>query len=247
MVRGVRGAVLIGILGTTAAGVVMGFVPLPEAIVSMPPNPAPVLFQLDITGAFSWGMLSVLLTMFTMDLFFTMSGALGIATQAGLTDEKGDVPELEKTFAADALATIAGALLGTTTAGVFLESGAGTAAGGRTGLVALTVAAFFCLGLFFSPLFAAIPAAATGPALIVVGMLMMAPLAKINYLDLTELIPAFAVIVMMIFTGNLGVGLCAGFVLFPVFKAVTGRAGEVHPAGWGLFVLCLAFFGFYPY
>ncbi|WAI01721.1 NCS2 family permease [Methanogenium organophilum] len=192
-------------------------------------------------------MFSVLLTMFTMDLFFTMSGALGVATQAGLTDANGDLPEIEKTFAADSLATIAGALFGTTTAGVFLESGAGTAAGGRTGLVALTVAGLFSLGLFFSPLFAAIPAAATGPALIAVGMLMLSPLAKIDYHDYTELIPAFAVIVMMIFTGNLGVGLCAGFVLFPVFKVMKGRAGDVHPAGWGLFLLCLLFFVFYPY
>lgn len=247
MVRGVRGAVLIGIFATAAAAFFTGLAPLPDAIISLPPNPAPVLLQLDIVGALSWGMVSVLLTMFTMDLFFTMSGALGIATQAGLTDENGDLPEIEKTFFADSLATIAGALFGTTTAGVFLESGAGTAAGGRTGLVALTVAALFSLGLFFSPLFAAIPAAATGPALIVVGMLMLSPLAKIDYQDYTELIPAFAVIVMMIFTGNLGVGLCAGFVLFPVFKAVTGRAKEVHPAGWALFLLCLIFFVFYPY
>ncbi|GAB7015555.1 NCS2 family permease [Methanogenium cariaci] len=247
MVRNVRGAVLIGILATAAAAFFTGIAPLPDAIVSLPPNPTPVLLQLDIAGALSWGMVSVLLTMFTMDLFFTMSGALGIATQAKLTDGNGDLPEIEKTFAADSLATIAGALFGTTTAGVFLESGAGTAAGGRTGLVALTVAVLFSLGLFFSPLFAAIPTAATGPALIVVGMLMLSPLAKIDYQDYTELIPAFAVIVMMIFTGNLGVGLCAGFVLFPVFKAVTGQAKAVHPAGWALFILCLLFFVFYPY
>ncbi|MDE4907681.1 NCS2 family permease [Methanogenium marinum] len=247
MVRGVRGAILIGILATAAAAFSTGIAPLPDAIISLPPNPAPVLLQLDIVGALSWGMVSVLLTMFTMDLFFTMSGSLGIATQAGLTDGNGDLPEIEKTFAADSLATIAGALFGTTTAGVFLESGAGTAAGGRTGLVALTVAALFSLGLFFYPLFAAIPAAATGPALIVVGMLMLSPLAKIDYHDYTELIPAFAVITMMIFTGNLGVGLCAGFVLFPVFKAVTGQAKEVYPAGWALFILCLLFFVFYPY
>ena len=247
MVRGVRGAILMGILATAAAAFFSGIAPLPDTIVSLPPNPAPVLLQLDIMGALSWGMVSVLLTMFTMDLFFTMSGALGIATQAGLTDEKGDLPEIEKTFAADSLATIAGALLGTTTAGVFLESGAGTAAGGRTGLVAVTVASLFSLGLFFSPLFAAIPAVATGPALVIVGMLMLSPLAKIDYTDATELIPAFAVIVMMIFTGNLGVGLCAGFVLFPVFKAVTGRVKDVHPAGWALFILCLLFFVFYPY
>ncbi|WAI01723.1 NCS2 family permease [Methanogenium organophilum] len=247
MVRGVRGAILIGILATAAAAFFTGIAPLPDAIVSLPPNPAPVLLQLDIVGVLSWGMVSVLLTMFTMDLFFTMSGALGVATQAGLTDANGDLPEIEKTFAADSLATIVGALFGTTTAGVFLESGAGTAAGGRTGLVALTVAGLFAIGLFFSPLFAAIPAAATGPALIAVGMLMLSPLAKIDYHDYTELIPAFAVIVMMIFTGNLGVGLCAGFVLFPVFKVMKGRAGDVHPAGWGLFLLCLLFFVFYPY
>ncbi|NQS90721.1 BMP family ABC transporter substrate-binding protein [Patescibacteria group bacterium] len=124
---------------------------------------------------------------------------------------------------------------------------AGIEEGGRTGLTALIVAVLFFLGLFFSPFFAAVPPAATAPALIIVGLLMISPITKINFKDYTEVIPAFAVIALMSFTYNIGVGLCGGFVLFPLCKLAGGKFREVHPAAWVLFALCLLFFIFYPY
>ena len=247
MIRRINGAFLVGILATAILGFALGLVSAPAEIVSIPPSVGPVAFQLDIFGALTLGMFPVILAMFMMDFLFTMSGVIGVSSQAGLLDEQGNLPEIEKPFIADSLATIFGALLGTTTVGTFLESGAGTAEGGRTGLVAVIVALLFALGLLFSPLFSAIPAVATGPALILIGILMLKPLAKIDFDDYTELIPAFMVIVLMIFTANIGVGLCGGFVLFPVAKVIGGRWREVHWGAWVLFVFCLLFFIFYPY
>ena len=148
---------------------------------------------------------------------------------------------------ADSLATVFGAIAGTTTTGTFIESATGIEEGGRTGLTAVVVAFLFTLGLFLSPLLSAIPMAATAPALIVVGLLMISPIKKINFDDYTEIIPAFAVIILMSFTYNIGVGLCGGFVLYPLVKVIGGNYKEVQPAAWVLFVLCLLFFVFYPY
>lgn len=128
-----------------------------------------------------------------------------------------------------------------------MESATGILAGGRTGLTAVVVSILFSLALFFSPLFAAIPASATGPAMIMVGIFMMQPIKLMNFKDQTEIIPAFVVIILMSFTYNIGVGLCSGFVLYPLFKVIKGEWKEVHPASWFLFALCTLFFIFYPY
>jgi AGZA family xanthine/uracil permease-like MFS transporter len=148
---------------------------------------------------------------------------------------------------ADALATTFAALVGTTTAGAYIESAAGVSVGGRSGLTAVVTALLFALSLFFAPIVTAIPPQAFGPALIVVGAMMVAPIVRIDFDDLSELIPAFAVIALMSFTYNIGVGITAGFVLHPLFKLATGRAREVRPGLWALFVLSLCFFIFYPY
>ncbi|WP_298665627.1 NCS2 family permease [uncultured Methanofollis sp.] len=247
MIRKVKGAILVGILATAIIAFLTGIAAPPQAIFSMPPDVSAVFLQLDVLGALTWGFFAVILTMFTMDFLDTMGTLIGASAKAGFLDENGNLPEIEKPFLADGLATMFGAVAGTTTTGTFVESAAGIEAGGRTGLTAIVVAALFALGLFFSPLFAAIPAAATGPALIIVGLLMMAPIRELNFQDYAEIIPAFAVIVMMSFTYNIGVGLCAGFVLFPLFKIVQGKMEDVKPAAWVLFALCLLFFIFYPY
>jgi len=247
LIRNVRGAILIGIITTSFLGFVTGIAEAPETLFSMPPDITPILFQLDITGAISWGFFAVILTMFTMDFLDTMGGLIGISAQAGLLDENGDLPEIEKPFLADALATVFGALVGTTTTGTFMESAAGTQVGGRTGLTAVVVALLFGIGLFFSPLLSAIPVAATSSALMVVGLFMLKPVTEIDFSDYSEVIPAFAVIALMSFTYNIGVGLCSGFVLYPLFKLAKGKQNEVQPAGWILFGLCLLFFIFYPY
>ena len=247
MIRRINGAILIGIIVTTLVGFAFGVAEAPTQWVSMPPSIAPLFLKLDVFGALSWGFFAVILTMFTMDFLDTLGTLIGVSGRAGLLDEEGNLPEIEKPMLADALATVFGAAVGTTTTGAYIESAAGIEAGGRTGLTAVVVAALFSLVLFFAPFLGTIPAAATAPALVIVGLLMISPIAKIDFKDYTEVIPAFAVIVLMSFTYNIGVGLCGGFVLFPLVKVIGGRYKEVHPAAWVLFALCLLFFVFYPY
>ncbi|KAF5410173.1 MAG: hypothetical protein C5S43_05130 [Candidatus Methanocomedens sp.] len=247
LIKRIKGAILIGIIVTAVLAFATGFANTPAKLVSMPPDIAPIFLQLDIAGALSWGFFSVILTMFTMDLLDTMGTLVGASARAGFLDKDGNLPEIEKPMLADSLATMFGAVVGTTTTGTFIESATGIEEGGRTGLTAVVVAALFALGLFLSPLFSAIPPVATAPALIIVGLLMISPIKNIDFEDYTEVIPAFAVIVLMSFTYNIGVGLCGGFVLFPLVKAIDGKYKEIQPAAWVLFVLCLLFFIFYPY
>jgi len=147
----------------------------------------------------------------------------------------------------DALSMIFAALVGTSTSGAFIESATGVEAGGRTGLTAVVTAICFLGTLFFSPFISAIPPQAYGPALIVVGLLMLSPITRIRFDDFTELIPAFAVVALMSFTYNVGIGITAGFVLYPFCKLVSGRVGEIKPGLWVLAGLSLLFFVFYPY
>ncbi len=247
LVRRVKAAILLGILGTAALAFLLGIAPVPEAIVSLPPDITPTFLKFDIAGVFAVGMFPVVLSLFTMAFLDTMGSLIGISARAGFLDADGNLPQVERPFLADALATTLGGLLGTTTNGVFVESAAGIEQGGRTGLVAVTAGLLFLLALFFAPLFSAIPALATGPVLILVGMMMLEPVTRLDFSDFAEIIPAFTVIAMMSFTYNIGVGMCAGFVLWPLFAIARGRFRQIQPAAWALFLLCLAFFVFYPY
>ena len=247
MVRRVRGAILWGILGTTALSFITGVVRLPGAWVSLPPSLSPIFLQLDIAGALTWGFFAVILTVFVMDFVDTMGTLIGVSARAGLLDAHGNLPQVERPMLADALATVFGSLLGTTTTGTYIESAAGIEEGGKTGLTAVVTAFFFLLALFFAPFLTAIPPLAYGPALIIVGLLMLSPITKIPFDDYTELIPAFSVIVLMSFTYNIGVGMTGGFVLYPLFKVTSGRYKEVHPGSWVLCALSVLFFIFYPY
>jgi AGZA family xanthine/uracil permease-like MFS transporter len=243
----IRGALLISILVTTLGAILLGVADAPERFISLPPSLGPIFLKLDILGALTWGFFAVILTVFVMDFVDTMGTLIGVSARAGLLDEQGNLPQVEKPMLADALATIVGALLGTTTTGTYIESAAGIEEGGRTGLAAVVTAVMFLLALFFAPLFTAVPALAYGPALIVVGLLMLSPIACIKFDDYTELIPAFMTVVLMSFTFNIGVGMTAGFVLYPFFKLISGRAREVHPGMWILGALSLLFYVFYPY
>ncbi len=247
MIRKIKGALLIGIAVTAFTGFFIGVGSAPEQWVSLPPSISPIFLKLDILGALKWGFFAVILSMFTMDFLDTIGTLIGVSAEAGFLDKAGNLPHIEKPMLADALATIVGALAGTTTTGTYIESAAGIEAGGKTGLTAIVVAFMFILGLFFAPFFSAIPEAATAPVLIMVGLLMMRPITHMDFGDYSEVIPALAVIAMMSFTYNIGVGLCAGFVLYPLCKVVAGKFREIHPAAWVLFVLCLLFFIFYPY
>jgi AGZA family xanthine/uracil permease-like MFS transporter len=189
----------------------------------------------------------VLLSIFVMALIDTMGSLIGVSARAGFLDADGSLPQIERPMLADAIATIFAGLAGTTTAGAYIESASGVQVGGRTGLTAVVVAALFGMSIFFAPLVSAIPAAAYAPALIIVGAMMIAPVLKIDFDDYTELIPAFTVIALMSFTYNIGVGITAGLILYPLFKLAAGRWREVHPGLWMLSALSILFYIFYPY
>lgn len=247
MVRRVPGAILLGILISAAIAFVTGVAKPPAQWVSMPPNPVPIMFQIDLHSALSVGFFGVLLTIFVMALIDTMGSLIGVSARAGLLDADGTLPQIERPMLADAIATMFAGLAGTTTSGAYIESAAGVHVGGRTGLTAVVVAGLFALSLFFAPVVAAIPAAAYAPALIVVGAMMVAPITKIDLDDYTEMIPAFAVIALMSFTYNIGVGITAGLVLYPLFKLAAGRHKEIHGGLWILCILSVLFYLFYPY
>ncbi|HEX9022238.1 MAG TPA: NCS2 family permease [Geobacteraceae bacterium] len=247
LIKRAHGAILIGILAATILSMVLGLTPFPKELLSMPPDPTPILLQMDIAGALSAKAFPVVLIIFVMAFVDTIGTLVGLSARAGLLDADGNLPEIEKPMLADALANLAAPALGTTTTGAYIESAAGIEEGGRTGFTAIVVALLFLLSLFFAPLATAVPPHAYGAALIVIGVFMIAPVARLNFSDYTELIPAFLTIVLMSFTYNIGVGMTAGIITYPVLKALTGRLSEVRPPMWLLAALSLSFYLYYPF
>lgn len=225
----------------------LGVARAPEAIISAPPSIAPVFLKLDIAGALTIDFIPIILVVFVLDFVDTMGTLIGVSARAGLLDESGNLPEIEKPMMADAVATVTGALAGTTTTGTYIESAAGIEAGARSGFASLVTAGMFAICLFLAPLFVSVPGVAYGAALIVVGFLMLSPIEKINFADYTELFPAAATIALMSFTFNIGFGMTAGFVLYPLFKVMAGKARELNAGIWILFVISMLLFLFYPY
>ncbi len=247
MIKRVNAALFVGIAAVTVLAMVMGKVLPPASLASMPPSIMPVVGKLEFSGLASLKALPVILTMFVMVFVDTMGTLIGLSMKAGLLDKKGNLPEIEKPMLCDSLATMAGAALGTTTSGAYIESAAGIEAGGRSGLASVVTALLFLAALFFAPLFTVVPPYAYGPVLIIVGMLMLSPMKHLEFGDLTEMIPAFTIIVLMSFTYNVGIGMAAGFVVYPVIKTLSGRMREVPAGLWVLGSLSLLFFVFYPY
>ncbi|RMD62946.1 MAG: NCS2 family permease [Alphaproteobacteria bacterium] len=221
----IPGAVIIGILATTAVGLALG-VSQWRGVVSMPPDPSPTLLQLDIAGAFQIGLVTIVFTFLFVDLFDTAGTLIGLAHRAGLLDERGRLPRLKKALLADSTATAAGALLGTSTTTSYIESAAGINAGGRTGLTAVTVAVLFLLTLFFSPLAQTIPAYATAPALLFVACLMARGLAEIDWEDITEVAPAVVTAIAMPLTFSIAHGIGIGFITYAAVKLLSGKGRE---------------------
>lgn len=246
MTRRVPGAIVIGIVATTALSIALGFTPMPTEFVSLPPDLSPILFQLDIGSVFDVRFFPVVLTIFIMAFLDTVGTLIGLSMRADLLDENGNLPEIEKPMLADALATTVAPLLGTTTTGAYIESAAGIEEGGRTGFTALVVAGLFLLSLFFAPLFTIVPAHAYGIALIVIGSFMIEPIKRIDFDDFTELAPAFLTIVLMIFTYNIGVGMSTGLLTYPLLKVAAGRRREVPAGMWVLALLAVSLFVFFP-
>jgi adenine/guanine/hypoxanthine permease len=247
VIRKVPGAILLGIVVTALVAFAVHTAAPPHGIVSMPPSIAPIVWQLDFRGALTWRAFPIVLTIFIMAFVDTMGTLIGLSARAGFLDENGQLPQIERPMLVDAVATCVAPALGTTTAGAYVESATGIEAGGRTGFTVLVTGTCFLLTLIFSPFVAAIPPQAFGPALIIVGLFMLAPITHIDFGDYTESIPAFAVVVLMAFTFNIAIGICAGFVLYPICKIVAGKLKELKPGLWVLTALSLLFFAFYPY
>jgi AGZA family xanthine/uracil permease-like MFS transporter len=247
VIRKIPGAILIGIVVTALVVFATHVAPWPKAVFGMPASVAPIFGQMDLRGALSLKALPVALTIFIMAFVDTMGTLIGLSARAGFLDENGNLPQIERPMMVDAIATVLSPLFGTTTSGAFVESATGIEAGGRTGLTAVVVAICFALSAFAAPFVSAIPAQAYGPALIIVGLFMLAPITRIDFTDYTESIPAFAVVSLMCFTYNIAVGITAGFLLYPFCKVVQGKAHEVKAGLWALAALSLLFFIFYPY
>ncbi len=247
LIRKVPGAILLAIVGTAIVAYLTKVAPTPHQLLSMPPSLRPILWQLDFRGALTWQAFPVVLTIFIMAFVDTMGTLIGLSARAGFLDEDGQLPQIERPMLVDAVTTCVAPALGTTTTGAYLESATGIEAGGRTGFTAFITGNCFLLSLFFSPFVAAIPPQAYGPALVIVGLFMLAPIRRIDFGDYTESVPSFAVVSLMAFTFNIAIGICAGFVLYPVCKLVSGQARQLKPGLWVLTILSLLFFVYYPY
>ncbi|MBO4590602.1 MAG: NCS2 family permease [Bacteroidaceae bacterium] len=217
----VRGAILIGIIVSTLIGIPMGVTHL-NGVVGSVPSVAPLFCKFEWSQILSLDMLVVVLTFLFIDMFDTIGTVVGVSEKSGMIDEKGHVDGISKVLMADAVATTAGACLGSSTTTTYVESASGVSEGGRTGLTAFTIAACFALSLLFSPLFLAIPSAATGPVLIIVGVMMMAPIRDIDWSDYSEAIPAFITATMMPFTYSIAHGIMLGMISYVLINAISG-------------------------
>ncbi len=244
--RNVKGAVLIGILASGAAAWAAGLIHF-AGVLSAPPSLAPTLFKLDLKGLITPDALAVVLIFLFMSLFDTLGTLLGVGVQAGLLKD-GKLERVSRALVSDAVATTAGALMGTSTVSSFIESATGVAQGGRTGLTAVVVGVFFLLSLFFSPLVGAVNAAlpladgsfihpVTAPALILVGALMMSSVCRIDWRDMSAAIPAFITMALIPFTFNIADGIAFGFISFVLIKTFTGKYKDVPPLLWPISAL----------
>jgi AGZA family xanthine/uracil permease-like MFS transporter len=248
MQRRVTGAILIGMAATAVAGLVVHPAAMPRHFVAMPfvgdYSLAPIAFKLDIPGVLRLSFLPILLTLFLMSFLDTLGTLVGLGGAGDMLDERGNFPGIEKPMLVDALACMLSGVVGTSTSGAYIESATGIREGARTGLAAVVTAALFALSLFFVPLVEPLQRMryAYGPALIAVGVVMLESVRRIDFDDLTEVVPAFVTITMMIFTYNIANGLTAGLVLHPVMKLLAGR--RVSGGSAALAALCLIYYVF---
>jgi AGZA family xanthine/uracil permease-like MFS transporter len=231
-IRGIRGSILLGILATTLLGMAFGQVGLPDAVISPPPSLTPVLFKMDLGAALQWGMWGAIFSFMFVDLFDSVGTIVACSYEAGLVAEDGSIAKLDRVLEADAVSTIAGALLGTSTTTTYIESGAGIAAGARTGLANVVTAGLFLAALLFTPVIGMVPGFATAPALIVVGVFMFRNVARIDFRSFAHGAPAFLTIILMPLTSSISMGLAFGFVAHIIASTAAGRARDIHPVMW---------------
>lgn len=246
-VKGVKIAMLIGIIVVTILSVVIGQSSIPEQLISAPPSIEPLLFKADIVGMLNIKALPVVFIILVLMFVDTMGSLIGVSAKAGFLDKNGNLPEVKKAMLCDSSATLISSAMSAITSGVYLESATGIAAGGRSGLTAIVVGLLFLSGLFLSPLFAIIPSAACSAVLIIIGILMVSVICRINFDDMTESIPACIIIFLMAFSANVGIAVASGFVLYPILKLITGKKEDLNTPVWILFIVSLIFLGIYNF
>lgn len=248
--RRVRGGILLGVVLTAVIGGLFGFGHAPRALLAIPFTGEyaldPIAFKLDVVGVLRLSFLPVLLTLFLMSFLDTLGTLVGVGAAGNMLDEKGNFPQIQRPMMVDAITCMFSGLIGTSTSGAYIESATGIREGARTGLAAVVTALFFGLSLFFIPLVEPLQRLtfAYAPALMAVGVLMISTIVKIDFSDLTELVPAFISIAMMVFTYNIANGLTAGLVVYPVIKLATGRHRELNWGSVVLALLCLVYYVF---
>lgn len=242
-IKKVPGAILLGILVTMVIGIPLGVTEF-RGVLSHPESVKPIFCQFQFDKIFSMDMLAIVFTFLFIDMFDTVGTLVGVCTKANMVDKKGNISRLKQAFMADALATTAGACLGTSTTTTYVESAAGVAQGGRSGLTALIIAGCFAVALFFSPLFLSIPSAATAPALILVGLMMMESITKLKFDDYSESIPAFVCIITMPLTYSISNGILLGMITYVLLNVICGNFKKITPVMYILSVLFILKFIF---
>lgn len=257
MTRKIKGSILIGIVATTIISIPLGVTSIPTDFSFSIPSIAPTLFKADFIGLLNLGevgligaimsVITVVISFSLVDMFDTIGTLVGTGAKAGFIGEDGKLKNMDKALFADSIATSVGALIGTSTTTTFVESASGVSEGGRTGLTSVTIGILFLLSLFLAPLVGMVPAEATAPALIVVGVLMMTSIKHIDFEDFSEALPAFLTMAIMPFSYSIANGIAAGLIFYPITKIATGKAKEVHPAIYVLAILFILRFTILPH
>ena len=242
-IKKVPGAILLGIIVTMVIGIPMGVTEF-QGVLSKPESIKPIFFQFQFEHIWSLDMLAIVFTFLFIDMFDTVGTLVGVCTKANMVDEKGNISRLKQAFMADAIATTSGAFLGTSTTTTYVESAAGVAQGGRSGLTALIIAICFAIALFFSPLFLSIPSAATAPALILVGLMMMESITKIDFSDFSESLPAFVCVITMPLTYSISNGILLGLITYVLLNMICGNFKKITPVMYILAILFILKFIF---
>jgi len=237
----IRGALLIGILVSTILAAIFGKIELPQRLVSFDISISPIALKLDILGALKWGFFGSIFTLMFIDMFDSIGTLVACCHQAGMVDKNNRIKGLDRLLGIDAIATMVGALFGTSTTTSYAESAAGIEQGGRSGLTSIVTGILFLLALLFIPVVRIVPEYATAPALIMVGLFMMKEVKKIDFANIEEAFPAFIIMVMIALSYSISTGLAFGFVSYTVIKLVSGKARDIKPAMWIIALLCLLF------
>ena len=240
-IKKIRGALLIGILASTILAAICKKIELPQQFISSHLDISAIAFKLDILSALKWGFFGSIFTLTFIDMFDSVGTLVACCHQAKMVDEGGRIKGLDRLLSIDAVATVIGALLGTSTTTAYIESATGIEQGGRTGLTSVVTGLLFLLALLFVPIVAIVPLYATAPALIMVGLFMMKEVKKIDFTNLEQAFPAFIIIVMIALSYSISTGLAFGFISFTLIKMVSGKAREVKPAMWVIAILPMLF------